>query len=85
MQNRQRTWTVIAAAVSFIAGIIFVLNDSAAGWFFIIMGMIYLGGLTKAGQNWTASNPSLTRWGFIGITMLLILLILIFGAILLLR
>jgi hypothetical protein len=85
MQSRQRTWTLIATAVSFIAGIIFVLNDSAAGWFFIIMGFVYLGGLTKAGQDWSASNPSLNRWGFIGVTLLLILLIVVFGVVILLR
>jgi hypothetical protein len=85
MQNRQRTWTWIAAAVSFVVGIIFVLNDSAVGWFFIIMGMVYLGGATRPGQDWAASNPSLSRWVLIGVTLLLILLIVVFGVVFLMK
>jgi hypothetical protein len=85
MQNRQRIWTWIAAAFSFVVGIIFVLSDSAAGWFFIIMGMVYLGGSTQAGQAWAASNPSLSRWVLIGVTLLLVLLVVVIGAVLLLK
>ena len=85
MQNRQRIWTWIAAAFSFVVGIIFVLSDSAAGWFFIIMGMVYLGGSTRPGQDWAASNPSLARWGFIGGTLLLVLLVVVIGAVVLLK
>jgi len=81
MQNRQRTWSFFATAVSFFVGIIFLLNDSAAGWFFIIMGMIYLRGSTGAGQAWAASNPSLGRRGLIGGILLLLLLVVVSGAV----
>jgi hypothetical protein len=66
-------------------GFIFVLNDSAAGWFLIIMGISYLGVSTRAGQAWATSNPSLVRWGLIGVTLLLVLLAVVVGAVFLLK
>ena len=83
MHNRQRVWLWLSAAVSFIVGFILVLNDSGAGWFLIIMGFIYLGTSTRAGQTWAASNPSLARWGLVGITLLLVMLAIVVGAVLL--
>ncbi len=85
MDNRQKIWLWISAAASFIVGMLLVWNDSGAGWFFIIMGIAYLGSLTRPGQAWAASNPGLTRWGFIGVTLLLVLLAIIAGAVLLFR
>ena len=85
MDNRQKTWLWISAAVSFIAGILLVWKDSGAGWFLIIMGIAYLGVLTRPGQEWAASNPGLTRWGFIGVTLLLVLLAIIAGIVLLFK
>jgi len=83
MHNRQRVWLWLSAAVSFIVGFILVLNDSVAGWFLIIMGITYLGTSTRAGQKWAASNPSLARWGLVGITLLLVILAIVVGAVLL--
>ncbi len=83
MDNRQRVWLWLSAAVSFIVGFILVLNDSGAGWFLIIMGITYLGTSTRAGQTWAASNPSLARWGLVGITLLLVMLAIVVGAVLL--
>ena len=83
MDNRQRVWLWLSAAASFIVGFILVLNDSVAGWFLIIMGITYLGTSTRAGQTWAASNPSLARWGLVGITLLLIMLAIVVGAVLL--
>ncbi len=77
MHNRQRTWIWLAAALSFVVGLILVLNDSAAGWIFFIIGLSYIGTSTRAGQAWAASNPSLVRWGLIGVTLLLVLLLLL--------
>jgi hypothetical protein len=37
MDKRQRTWTWLAAVMSFVVGLILVLNDSGAGWFLIII------------------------------------------------
>lgn len=85
MQNLERTWLWLAAAVSFAVGFIFVLNDSGAGWFLIILGMSYLGVSTRAGQGWAASNPSLARWGLAGVTLLLVLLTVVVGAVFLLK
>jgi hypothetical protein len=42
MNNRQRVWLWLSAAVLFIVGFILVLNDSGAGWFLIILGITYL-------------------------------------------
>jgi hypothetical protein len=85
MHNRQRAWIWSAAAVSFVVGFILVLNDSGAGWFLVIMGMIYIGASTRAGQGLAASNPSLVRWGLVGVTLLLVLLAVVVGAVLLLK
>jgi hypothetical protein len=84
MQNRQRVWLSLAAAVSFVVGFILVLNDSGAGWFLIIMGTIYIGALTRPGQGLAASNPGLVRWGLVGVTLLLVLLVVV-GAVLLFK
>lgn len=85
MHNRKRIWLWLSAAVSFVVGFIFVLNDSSAGWFFIIMGIIYIGISTRAGQGLSASKPNLIKWGLISGTLLLILLAIVIGIILLLR
>ena len=85
MAKRQRTWIWLAAALSFVAGLILVLADSGAGWLFVIFGMSYLGISTRAGQAWAASNPRLARWGLIGVALLLVLLVVVVGALFLLR
>lgn len=84
MQNRQR-WLIGSAIVLFVVGLLLVLNDSAAGWFLILLGITYIGVSTRAGQAWAASNPGLVRWGFIGITVLVILLVVVVGAVFLLK
>ena len=82
MINKQRTWLWLAAAVSFIVGIALVMNDnSGAGLFLIILGIINLGASTRAGQGLVSSNPKLVRWGTVGLVVLLILLLVI-GAVL---
>jgi len=85
MYNRQRVWLWLSAAVSIIVGFILVLNDSGGGWFLIILGMTYLGASTQTGQAWAASNPSLARWGLIGVTSLLVLMVVVVGAVVLLK
>ena len=50
MYNRQRLWLWVAAAASFVVGLILVWNDSGAGWFLIIMGVVYIGASTGAGR-----------------------------------
>jgi hypothetical protein len=85
MHNRQRIWLWLAAAVSFIVGLILILNDNSAGWFLIIVGTICIGTSTPAGQGSAASNSSLVRWGFVGVTLLLVLFTAVFSAVLLMK
>ncbi len=85
MDNRQRAWLWLSAAVSLVVGLILVLNDSGAGWFLIIIGIVYIGASTHAGQAWATSNPGLARWGLVGVTLLLVLLAVVVGAVLLLK
>ena len=85
MDKRQKAWLWASAAVSMVVGIILIANDSAAGWFLVIMGLAYLGASTRPGQSLAASNPSLTRWGLIGSTLLLVVLVVIAGAVILLK
>jgi hypothetical protein len=84
MHSHQRAWLWLAAVVSFVVGFILVLSDSSAGWFLIIMGTIYIGALTRPGQGLAASNPGLVRWGLVGVT-LLVLLVVVVGAVLLFK
>ena len=85
MYNRQKAWLWVSASVLFVMGFILVLNDSGAGWFLIILGITYLGASTQAGQAWAASNPNLSRWGLIGVTLLLVLTVVVVTAVVLLR
>jgi hypothetical protein len=85
VHNRQRAWLWISAGVSFVVGFILVLNDSGAGWFLIIMGIIYISVSTPTGQGLAEANPRLARWGLIGVTVLLVLLAVVVSAILLLK
>jgi hypothetical protein len=75
MDKRQRAWLWASAIVSMVVGLILVWNDSGAGWFLIIMGITYLGASTRPGQAWSATNPRLSRWGLIGMTVLLVFLV----------
>lgn len=84
MHDRQRVWLWLSAAVSFIVGFVLVLNDSGAGWFLVIMGIVYIGASTRAGQGLAASNPSLVRWGLVAVTLLLVVLAVVVAAVMLL-
>lgn len=82
MQDRSKAWLWSAAAISFIMGVILLLNDSSgAGMFFILMGILYIGGSNRASQ---ASNPSFGKWGLIGVSILLVLLVIFVGVFLIL-
>ncbi len=78
-------WLWLSAAVSLMAGFLLVMNDSSAGWFLIIMGIIDIGATTRAGQRLAASNRGKISWGLIAVTLLITLLVLIAGAVFLLR
>jgi hypothetical protein len=84
MNKNQKIWSWLAAGMSFLAGILLVLKDSGAGWFLIIMGIIYLGALTRPGQRLAVANPTPTRWGLVSVSVLCVLVIII-GAVVLLK
>lgn len=83
MNKNQKTWLWLSTIATFIVGFLLVLNDSGAGWFLIIMAIVYISGTTRTGQAWAESNPRLTWWGLIGVTVLLVLLAVVAGAVLL--
>jgi hypothetical protein len=85
MDNRQKVWLWAAAALSFVVGLIFIWNDSAAGWIFLVLGLMYLGVSLRAGQKLGSSAPSLVRWALVGVFVLLILLVVVVGAVFLLK
>jgi hypothetical protein len=85
VDNRERIWIWSAAALSFVAGLVLVLNGSSAGWIFFIIGIGYVGASTRAGRAWATTNPALAKWGLVVATALLFLLVVIVGALLLLK
>ncbi len=78
-------WLWISAVVSLIAGSLLVMNDSSAGWFLIILGIIDIGATARAGQGLAAPNRRMIGWGLVAATLLLVLVVLIAGAVFLLR
>jgi len=86
MDNRQKTWIWLGAAVSFAVGLLLLMNDSsAAGIFLILLGIGTLATLTRSGQTLAGSNPGLAKWGLIAIPVLVVLLAVIVGALFLLK
>ncbi len=81
MNASPQIWLWVSAAVSLIAGFLLVMNDSSAGWFLIIMGIINIGATTRAGRGLTASTRGRIRWGLIVVTFLLVVLVLIAAAV----
>jgi hypothetical protein len=83
MPSQQRTGIWLAIAISFIGGLVLVLNDSAAGWMFFAIGSICLGFLTRGSRAWAVSNPRRARWGLVGTTVLPVFLVIIVAEVLL--
>jgi hypothetical protein len=82
MQNRSRVWWWLAAAVALVLGFVLVVRGDHNGWFLVLLGAVYLGAMTDVARRLSASNPRLARWGLLGITLLLLLLAVIVGAVL---
>ncbi len=80
MDDHQRVWLWLSAAVALIVGFVLVMNDSGAGWFLIIMGIVDVGASTGAGERLTRPNPRLVRSGLAGVTLLLAVLAVVIGA-----
>ena len=85
MNASPQIWLWVSAAVSLIAGFLLVMKDSGAGWFLILMGIIDIGAATRPGQRLAASNRGLVRWGLVGLTLLLVVLVIVTGAVFLLK
>ncbi len=85
MNASTQVWLWLSAAVSLIAGFLLVMNDRSAGWFLIIMGIIDIGATTRAGRGLASLDRGMIRWGLIAVTLLLVLLVLIAGAVFLLK
>lgn len=85
MIKHQKTLLWISACVLFVVGFILVMSDSGAGWFLIILGITYIGASTQVGQSWTESIPRRVRRGLVGVSVSLALLVVIVGAILLMK
>jgi hypothetical protein len=82
MDKGQRTCLWLAAAASFGVGLLLVLNDSGAGWFLIIMGLVDVGVLARPDQGLTASRPGPVRRGLVHVLVLLVLLSVVVDAVL---
>ncbi len=80
MQNRQRAPWWAAAAVSLILGLVLVWRGNHNGWFLVVLGAVYVGALTSSARRLAASNPRLARWALAGITLLLLVLVVLTGA-----
>ncbi len=85
MHNRDRALLWLSAVVSFVAGLILVLKESNAGWFLIILGIVDIGISTRASQRLFPSSPSSVWLGLVGVSVLLVSLAVILGALLLLN
>jgi hypothetical protein len=83
MNSRRNAWLWFSAAVLVVVGLLLVSKDSAAGWFLIILGLVYVGASTPAGRRTAASHPGMVRWGLVAASLLLILLAIVAGAIVL--
>jgi hypothetical protein len=77
MNKSKAIWYWVSAILSILMGVFILMKDSSAGWFLIIMGIVYIGLSTRAGQGLTSTNPKLAKWALIGITLLLLALTLI--------
>jgi hypothetical protein len=83
MQNRERALWWLAAALSIIVGLLLVWRLNHNGWFLVMLGTAYLGVLIGTARRPAVSNPRLIRWwGLAGITLLLLVLVVIVGAVL---
>ena len=79
MQNRSAPWWA-AAAVSLILGLVLVWRGDHNGWFLVVLAAGYAGALTGTARRLAASNPTLARWALVGITLLLVVLAVLVGA-----
>ncbi len=85
MNASPQIWLWGSAAISLMAGFLLVMNDSSAGWFLVIMGIIDIGAATRPGQGLAPSHRGLVRWGLVGLTLLIVALVIVTGAVFLLK
>ena len=85
MMGNQRLLLWLSAAVALVVGLVLVMQDSGAGWFLIIVGIIDIGLAAGANRGLPAANQRVTRLGLISAALLLIVLIMIAVAVYLAR
>ena len=84
--NASPRWVLwLSAAVALIVGFLLIMRDSAAGWFLILLGIIDIGAAARPGQALAPSNRGLVRWGLVGLTLLLVVLVIVAGAVFLFK
>ncbi len=74
MNDLQKNFIWISAAVGSVAGIVLLIRENAAGWFLMLLGGLDIAVLTRRGQMLSTSRPVLVRWGLIAAHGLLIAL-----------
>jgi uncharacterized membrane protein YedE/YeeE len=74
MKSQDKVWLWMAAAVSIVMGSVLVLNNNAAGWFLIILGVADIAASSDTAQKWTTAKLDLARWGLIGVMFFTVLL-----------
>ncbi len=85
MLANPRTLLWSSAAVALLVGVLLVVKDSGAGWFLILLGIIDIGAAARPGPVPAPANSRLVRWGLVGVTLLLVVLALIAGAVMFLK
>jgi hypothetical protein len=77
MLGRRRTWLWIEAGASAVVGFLLVLRESSAGWLFVLLALVYVALLASPGSGRNVSARLLTRWGWITLAVLVIVLIVV--------
>jgi hypothetical protein len=84
MLDRRRAWIWFESLVSLVAGLALVLNDSAAGWMLILLGIFSLGLLRRRGFR-SAAGPRSTLPALVVAAGLGVMLVVIAALVLLRR
>lgn len=70
MGNSRTVWLWLAAAASLAVGLVFIFNNSSAGWLLIVLGIVYMGLLARPGAP--AVSARLIVGGLVAAAVLLI-------------
>jgi len=82
MRNRDRLWWWLAAAAALVLGFVLIVRGDHNGWFLVVLGAVYVGAMIGTATGHASWSQDRIRWGLLGITLLLVLLAVVAGAIL---